>query len=138
LHLPCANGASTDWRHSTLSAELTRVRNLPAQRNFPSVARGVTGGGPYAAALATPTGQVFPGWFGANRTQLIIGGRFDVSPAIALHDAQLTAETSMQWLTNLPGLDALTHRPQRQPRHRRVQRLVPGRLERLRSNTLPD
>jgi hypothetical protein len=101
-----ALSAVTGWRNLTFSAELNQFRKLPVQRNFPTLAQGATGqGGPYAAAAATPAGQIFPGYFEANRTQLILGGRFDMSPAISLQDAQLTAETSMQWVTNLPGLD---------------------------------
>jgi hypothetical protein len=98
--------ATTGIRDVALSAELSQFRKLPVQRNFATVAQGATGmGGPYAAAATTPAGQVFPGYFEANRTQLILGGRFDLSPTIGLADAQLTAETSMQWLTNLPGID---------------------------------
>jgi hypothetical protein len=98
--------ATTGVRNLALSAELSQFRELPVQRNFTTLIQGTTGrGGPYAAAAATPTGQVFPGYFRANRTQLILGGRLDLSPTIGLADAQLTAETAMQWVTNLPGLD---------------------------------
>lgn len=98
--------ATTGLRNVALSAELSQFRGLPVQRNFATVAQGASGaGGPYAAAAAIPAGQVFPGYFRANRTQLILGGRIDMSPTTGLADAQLTAETSMQWLTNLPGTD---------------------------------
>jgi Protein of unknown function (DUF1302) len=98
--------ATTGVGHAALSAELSQFRNLPVPRNFATVLQGASGsGGPYAAAAATPVQQVYRSYFEANRTQLILGGRFDLSPTLGLADAQLTAETAMQWLTNLPGLD---------------------------------
>lgn len=137
LHFPCANCASTGWRHGTLSAELTRVRNLPAQRNFPSVAQGVTGGGgPYAAALATPPGQVFPGLVRgqphpADHRRALRREPGDRAAGRAAHRRDLDAVAD-----EAAGARCRAHRPQGQPRHCRVRRLVPGRLESLRSDGL--
>lgn len=102
-----AISATTGVRNIALSGELSYFRGLPAQRNFPTLIQAALGqGGPYQAqAAATPTGAVMPGYFAANRAQLLLGGRFALSPWIGLSDATLTAETSMQWATNLPGLD---------------------------------
>lgn len=103
--------AATGYRNMTLTGELSRFLDVPLQRNAPSLIQGVTtaagpGRGPYAAALAgQPADAIVPGYFLANKTQLLLGGKVDLSSAIGLADAVLTAETSMQWLTNLPGVD---------------------------------
>lgn len=101
-----ALSATTGVENLALSAELSQFRNLPVQRNFPTLIQGALGGGPYAAAAAaTASGAVMPGYFSANRTQLLLGGRLNLSPVTGLSDALLTAETALQWITNLPGLD---------------------------------
>lgn len=102
-----ALSATTGLRNAALSAELSYFKDLPAQRNFPTLIQGALGqGGPYqAGAGAAPAGAVFPGYFLSDRAQLLLGGRFNLSPWTGLSDASLTAETALQWITNLPGLD---------------------------------
>ncbi len=101
-----AVSAATGVGHVALSAELSQFRDLPAQRNFPELIEGLSGRGPYGAGIAaTPTGDIFPGYFKVNRTQLLVGGTVDLSPAIGLSDASITAEAAFQWATNLPGTD---------------------------------
>jgi hypothetical protein len=103
-----AVSAATGFRNVALTAELSEFLKLPVQRNAPSLIQGVgpSGTGPYHAAIAAaPLGEVVPGYFKANKTQLLLGGRVDVSAVTGLADATLIAETSMQWITNLPGVD---------------------------------
>ena len=101
-----AISAATGVRNVAISAELSQFRNLPAQRNFPTLIQGLSGAGPYGPGLAaTPAGSVFPGFFRVNRTQLQFGGTADASPIIGIFDTSLTAEAVFQWATNLPGTD---------------------------------
>lgn len=101
-----AISATTGFSNVALSAELSTFFGLPVQRNFPTLIQGALGqGGPYAAAAAMPVGASYAGQIEVNRTQLLLGGRFNLQPTLGLADAQLTAEVAMQWAPDLPGTD---------------------------------
>ncbi len=100
-----ALSATTGVRNVALSTELSYFKDMPVQRNFPTLVQGALGkGGPYADAAGYASGQVYPGYVKVDRTQLLLGARIDLSPVVALADASLTAETALQW-TNAPSLD---------------------------------
>ena len=101
-----AISATTGFANVALSAELSTFFGMPVQRNFPTLIQGATGqGGPYAAAASLGSGVTSAGQIEVNRTQLLLGGRFNLSPVVGLADAQLTAEVAMQWAPDLPGAD---------------------------------
>ncbi len=102
-----AISAATGVRNIALSAELSQFRNLPVPRNFPEIIAGATRNeGIYAQRMrAAGDGALFSGGWEADRTQLLLGGQMDLSPAIGLADTSLTFETAGQWATNLPGTD---------------------------------
>lgn len=101
-----AISAATGFENVALSAELSTLFGLPVQRNFPTLVQAAVGqGGPYADAASLPTGQSYPGYLRVNRTQLLLGGRINLAPVVALSDFQLTAEVALQWTPDLPGPD---------------------------------
>ncbi|MCP5165654.1 MAG: DUF1302 family protein [Pseudomonadales bacterium] len=102
-----AISAATGVRNIALSAELSQFRNLPVPRNFPEVIAGATRNeGIYAQRMREAgDGALFSGGWEADRTQLLLGGQMDLSPAIGLADASLAFEAAGQWVTNLPGTD---------------------------------
>ena len=101
-----AISATTGFQNVALSAELSTFFGLPVQRNFPTLIQGATGqGGPYAAAAALGPGASYAGQIEVNRTQLLLGGRLNLSPTIGLADALLTAEVALQWAPDLPGAE---------------------------------
>ena len=102
-----AISAATGVRNLALSAELSRFRDLPVQRNAPELIEGATRGrGIYADRMARAGGgNVFSGGWEADRTQLLLGGQMDLSPTTGLADASLALEVAGQWVTNLPGTD---------------------------------
>ncbi|HRH85297.1 MAG TPA: DUF1302 family protein [Rubrivivax sp.] len=101
-----AISATTGFANVALSAELSTFFGLPVQRNFPTLIQGAAGqGGPYAAAAELGPGATYAGQIEVNRTQLLLGGRFNLQPTLGLADAQLTAEVALQWAPDMPGTD---------------------------------
>jgi hypothetical protein len=100
-----AISAATGVRNIALSAELSQFRDLPVQRNFPELIEGATQNrGIYADRMtAAGAGALFDGGWKADRTQLLLGGRLDLSSTLGLADASMAVEASGQWITNLPG-----------------------------------
>lgn len=102
-----AISATTGFSNVAVSAELSTFFGLPVQRNFPTLIQGALGqGGPYAASAASGSGVSYAGQIAVNRTQLLLGGRFNLQPTLGLADAQLTAELALQWAPDLPGPEA--------------------------------
>jgi len=100
-----AISAATGVRNIALSAELSQFRGIPVQRNFPELIEGASKNrGIYAQRMSEAgDGALFNGGWEADRTQLLLGGRIDLSSAIGLADAAMAVEASGQWVTNLPG-----------------------------------
>ena len=100
---------SSGVKNVALSGQLTQTINQPGQRNFPEMIRGLFQGiGPYAyrdEPIATFTGKEYAGYYQLNITQLQFGGTAQVGPALHLRNAQLTVETNMQFVNNMPPND---------------------------------
>ncbi len=102
-----AISAATGVRNIALSAELSQFRDLPVQRNFPELIEGaIRNKGIYADRMATAgDGALFSGSREVDRTQLLLGGRIDLSSTIGLTDASLAVEAAGQWVGDLPDTD---------------------------------
>ncbi len=102
-----AISAATGVRHVALSAELSRFENLSVQRNFGELIEGATNNrGIYAARMeAAGNGSLFSGGWKTDRTQLLLGGRVDLSSVVGLVDASLAVEAAGQWVKDLPDSD---------------------------------
>jgi hypothetical protein len=100
-----AVSVSTGLRNVSLSAQLTRHWDYPAQRNAPAFIEGSTSGkGPYYWMQSYPNQQV-PGYYKMNMLQLQYGGVWQFGRLVGLSDATLAGEALMSWNTNNPPTD---------------------------------
>jgi hypothetical protein len=100
-----AVSASTGLRNLSLSAQLTRHWDYPAQRSAPAFIEGSTSGkGPYYWMQSYPNQEV-PGYYKMNMLQLQYGGVWQFGRLIGLTDATLAGEALMSWNTNNPPTD---------------------------------
>lgn len=103
-----AGSVSTGVRNVALSGQVTRTLGQPGQRSFPTLIQGgLQGIGPYADQQNPENfTREYPGYFKFNVTQLQFGATAQIGQILHLSNAQLVAETNMQWATNHPGLEA--------------------------------
>lgn len=103
-----AGSLSTGIRNVALSAQVTRTLGQPGQRSFPTLIQGALQGiGPYADQQNPENfTREYPGYFKFNVTQAQFGATAQIGQLLHLSNAQLVAETDMQWATNHPGLEA--------------------------------
>jgi hypothetical protein len=93
-------------RNVALSAQFTRTHDVPGQRNFPEMIRGLfENKGPYGGKFQEYIGGEFPGYYLLNVNQFQFGGTAQIGPLLRLRNATLTTEANMMWHTNLPPVD---------------------------------
>lgn len=101
-----AVSAATGVRNLTLSTQMTRTLDYPAQRNAPAFIEGsLSGIGPYGYMKNDFIGREAPGYYPMDVTQWQYGGIWQFGRHIGLSEATLVAEADMQWNTNQPPLD---------------------------------
>ncbi len=100
-----AASLSTGIKNVTISGQVTQTLRYTAQRSFPTLIQGALSGiGPYANQLQY-VGKEYPGFFRANITQAQAGAVTQIGQFLHLTNAQLIAETDMQWVNNFPGFE---------------------------------
>lgn len=101
-----AVSAETGRKNLTMNAQLTRTLDFPAPYNAPAYITGATQGvGPLGFMMKECIERECQSYARVNTNQLQVGGTWQLGRALGMSNATLTAETDMQWNTNLPPVD---------------------------------